>query len=107
MALISGLQEEVRLAVDTWSQTLLPAHFEAISLCWNESLTKAPIAERARLVAFLIQLHPHFPSWKGRCSWLQSNSVNDSTTSFSLSCLLCFGSRDSPRGRVRAKEWPQ
>lgn len=57
-------QEENRLAVDTWSQTLLPAHLEAISECWNESLTKAPIADRAKLVSFLIQLHPHFPDWK-------------------------------------------
>ncbi|THH16358.1 hypothetical protein EW146_g4274 [Bondarzewia mesenterica] len=59
-------QEEVRVAVDTWSQTLLPIHFEAMSRCWNEFLSKAPIPERVRLIAFLIQLHPHFPSWAGK-----------------------------------------
>jgi hypothetical protein len=58
-------QEEIRLAVDTFSSNLLPAHFEAISLCWNESLSKAPIAERIKLISFLSQLHPHFPSWNG------------------------------------------
>jgi len=70
--LIGLNQEEIRLAVDTWSQALLPAHLEAISLCWNEALTTAPIAGRVKLVAFLIQLHPHFPAWKGmsRCSAL-------------------------------------
>ncbi|EGN95947.1 hypothetical protein SERLA73DRAFT_93794 [Serpula lacrymans var. lacrymans S7.3] len=57
-------QEEIRVAIDTWSQTLLPAHFEAISYCWNEAIGIAPISERVRLVSFLIQLHPHFPSWK-------------------------------------------
>jgi len=64
-SLIGLNQEEIRLAVDTWSQALLPAHLDAISRCWNEALTTAPIAERVKLVAFLIQLHPHFPSWKG------------------------------------------
>ena len=59
------------MAVDSWSQALLPAHFEAISLCWDESLAKAPIAERVKLVSFLVQLHPHFPSWKGEFSSLQ------------------------------------
>lgn len=54
--------------VDTWSQSLLPAHFEAISLCWNESLAKAPIAERVKLVSFLVQLHSHFPTWRGNSS---------------------------------------
>lgn len=52
--------------MDTWSQTLLPAHFNVISTCWNETLSKAPIAERIRLVAFLIQLLPHFPKWSGK-----------------------------------------
>ncbi|KAI0928528.1 hypothetical protein AcW1_005746 [Taiwanofungus camphoratus] len=57
-------REEVRVAVDTWCQTLLPAHLDAITSCWNESLAKSPIAERIRLVSFLNQLHPHFPSWQ-------------------------------------------
>lgn len=61
--LIPG-QEEVRLAVDTWSQTLLAAHFDAITLCWNEALVKSPITDRAKLVAFLNQLRPHFPHWR-------------------------------------------
>lgn len=60
------LQEEIRLAVDTWSQTLLPAHFAAISACWNETLSKAPTVERIMLIAFLIQLLPHFPKWSGK-----------------------------------------
>lgn len=58
-------QEEIRLVVDTFASTLLPAHFDAISTCWNESLSKAPVVERVKLVSFLIQLHSHFPSWKG------------------------------------------
>ncbi|TDL27495.1 hypothetical protein BD410DRAFT_782583 [Rickenella mellea] len=57
-------KEEIRLATDTWAQTLQPAHFDAITLCWNESLVKSPIADRVKLVAFLLQLRPHFPSWK-------------------------------------------
>lgn len=58
-------QEEVRLAADTWSQTLLPAHFDAIARCWNDALAKAPMSERVKLVTFLAQLRSHFPSWKG------------------------------------------
>ncbi|KAI8998560.1 hypothetical protein BD414DRAFT_519687 [Trametes punicea] len=57
-------REEVRLAVDTWMQTLLPAHFEAITLCWNEALVRSPISDRAKLVSFLNQLRPHFPHWR-------------------------------------------
>ncbi|KAI0035078.1 hypothetical protein K488DRAFT_44141 [Vararia minispora EC-137] len=57
-------QEEIRVSVDTWAQTLLPSHREQISLCWNEAMLKAPIADRASLVGFLIQLHPHFPTWQ-------------------------------------------
>lgn len=66
LRLLIAIQEEIRIAVDTWSQSLLPAHFEAISLCWNELLSKAPIAERVKLVSFLVQLHPHFPTWRGK-----------------------------------------
>ena len=54
------------MAVDTFSSTLLPAHFDAISSCWNESLATAPIAERTKLVSFLMQLHSHFNNWQGR-----------------------------------------
>jgi hypothetical protein len=64
-------QEEVKVAVDTWSQTLLPAHFEAITNCWNEALIKAPVSERVRLINFLIKLQSLFPSWRG------TYSVND------------------------------
>ncbi|KAF8831271.1 hypothetical protein HHX47_DHR1000685 [Lentinula edodes] len=56
-------KEELRLAADTFSSNLLPAHFEQISLCWSELLAKSPIADRVKLVSFLIQLRPHFPSW--------------------------------------------
>ncbi|KAF8163325.1 hypothetical protein B0H34DRAFT_805778 [Crassisporium funariophilum] len=56
--------EEVRLAVRSASAALLPAHFEIISQCWIETLTKAPITDRVKLVGFLIQLRPHFPTWK-------------------------------------------
>ncbi|KAJ7582678.1 hypothetical protein C8J56DRAFT_1167735 [Mycena floridula] len=57
-------KEEVRLAVDTFSSTLLPVHFQNISLCWSEALAKSPVADRMTLVSFLIQLLPHFPTWK-------------------------------------------
>ncbi|KAJ3559109.1 hypothetical protein NM688_g537 [Phlebia brevispora] len=57
-------REEVRTAVDTWSQTLLPAHFDAIAKCWNEALSKAPVSERVRLIRFLLQLRSHFPKWR-------------------------------------------
>ncbi|KAI9070388.1 hypothetical protein FKP32DRAFT_1586228 [Trametes sanguinea] len=63
-ALWDDEREEIRLAVDTWTQTLLPAHFDAITLCWNEALVKSPIADRAKLVSFLNQLRPHFPHWR-------------------------------------------
>ncbi|KAF9815310.1 hypothetical protein IEO21_04673 [Rhodonia placenta] len=56
-------REEVRLAVDTWSHTLLEAHQTAIASCWNEALAKAPIADRVKLVSFLNQIQPHFPKW--------------------------------------------
>ncbi|KAF4615386.1 hypothetical protein D9613_003079 [Agrocybe pediades] len=63
-ALWSDPSEEVRLAVRSFSASLLPGHFEVISQCWNEALTKATIAERTRLVGFLIQIRPYFPKWK-------------------------------------------
>ncbi|KAF8964709.1 hypothetical protein BDZ97DRAFT_1815206 [Flammula alnicola] len=63
-ALWADPSEEIRMAVKSSSAALLPAHFEIVSQCWSESLSKAPITERIRLVGFLIQLHPHFPGWK-------------------------------------------
>ncbi|TBU65728.1 hypothetical protein BD310DRAFT_803111 [Dichomitus squalens] len=57
-------REEVRLAVDTWTQTLQTAHFEAITLCWDEALAKSPIPDRTKLVSFLNQLRSHFPQWR-------------------------------------------
>ncbi|KAI0302159.1 hypothetical protein BC826DRAFT_987563 [Russula brevipes] len=67
-ALWQDPQEEIKVAVDTWSQTLLPAHFEAISNCWDEALVKAPVSERLKLVNFLIRLHSLFPRWR-MLSW--------------------------------------
>ncbi|KAJ7774577.1 hypothetical protein DFH07DRAFT_865871 [Mycena maculata] len=63
-ALWADEKEEIRLVVDTFASGLLPAHFEAISRCWTESLATSPIAERVKLVSFLIQLRPYFPTWQ-------------------------------------------
>ncbi|KAJ7109404.1 hypothetical protein C8R44DRAFT_286771 [Mycena epipterygia] len=63
-ALWADEKEEIRLVVDTFACGLLPAHLHAISLCWTESLATAPIAERVKLVSFLIQLRPYFPTWQ-------------------------------------------
>ncbi|KAI0306458.1 hypothetical protein B0F90DRAFT_1808156 [Multifurca ochricompacta] len=63
-ALWQDSQEEVKVAVDTWSQTLFPAHFEAITNCWNDALVNAPVSERVRLVSFLIRLHSLFSGWR-------------------------------------------
>ncbi|KAI0780831.1 hypothetical protein BD413DRAFT_500442 [Trametes elegans] len=63
-ALWEDEREEVRLSVDIWTQTLLPAHFDVIGTCWDEALVKSPIADRAKLVSFLNQLRPHFPQWR-------------------------------------------
>ncbi|KAH9856975.1 hypothetical protein C2E23DRAFT_892456 [Lenzites betulinus] len=63
-ALWEDEREEIRLAVDTWTQTLLAAHFDTITLCWSEALVKSPISDRAKLVSFLNQLRPHFPHWR-------------------------------------------
>lgn len=60
------------MAADAFSSTLLPAHFDAISLCWNEFLAQAPVDERTKLVSFLIQLRTHFPTWRGRFPRLPS-----------------------------------
>ncbi|KAI0079929.1 hypothetical protein K474DRAFT_1638767 [Panus rudis PR-1116 ss-1] len=63
-ALWMDTREEVRCSAETWSQTLLPAHLDAIAMCWDEALSKAPISDRVKLVSFLLQLHPHFPAWR-------------------------------------------
>lgn len=81
-----GYQEEIRLAVDTFSATLLPAHFEAISLCWGEALKRFPVTERLRLVSFLIQLHPHYPQWQGKGSTTFRLKILDVT----CSCILGY-----------------
>jgi hypothetical protein len=57
-------KEEVRTSVDTWSQTLLSAHLDAIASCWNDALPYLPMSKRLRLVSFLLQLQSHFPMWK-------------------------------------------
>ncbi|KAJ7063344.1 hypothetical protein C8F01DRAFT_1132647 [Mycena amicta] len=62
-ALWTDEKEEIRVIVDTFASGLLPAHLDAISLCWMESLTM-PIAERVKLVSFLIQLRPYYPHWQ-------------------------------------------
>ncbi|KAG1878063.1 hypothetical protein DFJ58DRAFT_648717 [Suillus subalutaceus] len=57
-------KEEVRTAVDTWLQTLLSAHLDAIASCWNDAFPYLPMSKRLRLVSFLLQLQSHFPSWR-------------------------------------------
>ncbi|KAK7054868.1 hypothetical protein VNI00_003331 [Paramarasmius palmivorus] len=57
-------KEEIRLAVETLSSTLLSSHFNQISSCWTAFLATSSIADKARLAAFLVQLRPHFPAWQ-------------------------------------------
>ncbi|KAH8117558.1 hypothetical protein DFH11DRAFT_1504486 [Phellopilus nigrolimitatus] len=57
-------REEIRLAADAWAQSLQPAHYQSMALCFSESLTRAPISDRLKLVTFLLQLRSHFPTWK-------------------------------------------
>ncbi|KAL4074405.1 hypothetical protein V8B97DRAFT_1868478 [Scleroderma yunnanense] len=61
-------KEEIRTAVVTWTETLLPTHLGAIASCWQNALPSLQPPERLRLVAFLHQLQPHFPKWK-TLSW--------------------------------------
>ncbi|KDQ07904.1 hypothetical protein BOTBODRAFT_180257 [Botryobasidium botryosum FD-172 SS1] len=63
-ALWQDTREEVRLSTETLMQTLLPGHMEAITACWDEYLAKSINTDRIKLVHFLIQLHPHFPTWQ-------------------------------------------
>ena len=48
-----------------WTETLLATHLEAIASCWQSALPALQPLERLRLVTFLLQLQPHFPTWKG------------------------------------------
>ncbi|KAG0707722.1 hypothetical protein DFH29DRAFT_594927 [Suillus ampliporus] len=57
-------KEEVRTAVDTWLQTLLSAHLDAIASCWDDAFPSLRVSERLRLVSFLLQLQSHFPTWR-------------------------------------------
>ncbi|KAG1782540.1 hypothetical protein EV702DRAFT_387062 [Suillus placidus] len=57
-------KEEVRTAVDTWLQTLLSAHLDAIASCWSDAFPYLPTSKRLRLVSFLLQLQSHFPTWR-------------------------------------------
>ncbi|KAG8753658.1 hypothetical protein FRC14_005835, partial [Serendipita sp. 396] len=55
---------EVRLACDTLAKTLLPSHMDSMTLCFEEYLFKATLAERMALSGFLTLLHPILPSWQ-------------------------------------------
>lgn len=57
-------KEEIRAAVETWSQTLLTPQLEVIASCWSTALLVLKPPERLQLVVFLTQLQPHFPAWK-------------------------------------------
>ncbi|KAG1772712.1 hypothetical protein EDD22DRAFT_947279 [Suillus occidentalis] len=57
-------KEEVRTAVNTWLQTLLSAHLDAIASCWNDAFPYLPMSKRLRLASFLLQLQSHFPTWR-------------------------------------------
>ncbi|KAF5315600.1 hypothetical protein D9611_004713 [Ephemerocybe angulata] len=64
----SDSQEEIRLSVRAVASGLLPAQIEAISQCWNETLSKSPMTNKVHLISFLIQLRSHLPGW-GLISW--------------------------------------
>ncbi|KAI6150742.1 hypothetical protein BKA82DRAFT_122595 [Pisolithus tinctorius] len=57
-------KEEIRTAVETWTQTLLTPQLEVIASCWNTALPVLQPLERLQLAVFLTQLQPHFPTWK-------------------------------------------
>ncbi|KAF9454513.1 hypothetical protein P691DRAFT_770412 [Macrolepiota fuliginosa MF-IS2] len=75
-------KEEVRLVVKTHCSSLLPSHFEALASCFDETMTRAPISDRVRLISFLSRLRVHFSRWRV-LSWnavlevLSENSVYD------------------------------
>ncbi|TFK54850.1 hypothetical protein OE88DRAFT_1674178 [Heliocybe sulcata] len=99
-------KEEIRLTIDTWSKSLLPAHFEAMAACWTEALPKIPVGQRLDLVSFLVQLHPHFPEWQV-LSWdvivemileddyLQKNGDNEDGPASAHLSMYGLSSRDS------------
>ncbi|EPQ58100.1 hypothetical protein GLOTRDRAFT_72136 [Gloeophyllum trabeum ATCC 11539] len=105
-ALWADEKEEIRLTVDTWSKTLLPVHFDAIATCWNEALPKIPVGQRVELIAFLVQLRPHFPEWQV-LSWdvivemileddyLQKNGNNEDGPASAHLSMYGLSSRDS------------
>lgn len=90
-------QEEIRSAVKTSSAALLTAHLDIISQCWSEALSRAPIDERTKLVAFLIQLRPHFPTWQGECHSFKTMS--------SRSMLSCCSAFLGIHGRLFVGKW--
>ena len=53
------------MSVNTWLQTLLPDHLDAIASCWNDAFFALSVSQRLRLVSFLLQLQSHFPTWRG------------------------------------------
>jgi len=60
-----AIQEEVRMAAYAFASSLFSTHFDVISVCWSALLMTSPITERIRLVSFLVQFHPYFPTWQG------------------------------------------
>lgn len=48
----------------TFTSSLLSAHFDAISLCWDAHFLSSSVLKRIKLVSFLVQLHTYFPAWK-------------------------------------------
>ncbi|KXN89237.1 Protein kinase C delta type [Leucoagaricus sp. SymC.cos] len=60
----SDQKEEIRLIVKSHCSSLLPAHFEAITRCFDETITRVPFSDRIKLVSFLAQLRIHFPRWR-------------------------------------------
>jgi hypothetical protein len=44
------------LSVRVIASGLMPAQIEAIAHCWNETLSKSPMADKIRLISFLILL---------------------------------------------------
>ncbi|KAG1753463.1 hypothetical protein EDB19DRAFT_1903124 [Suillus lakei] len=57
-------EKAFRTAVDTWLQTLLSAHLDAIASCWDDAFPLLPMSKRLRLVSFLLQLQSYFPTWR-------------------------------------------
>ncbi|KAF5358295.1 hypothetical protein D9756_001552 [Leucocoprinus leucothites] len=60
----SDPKEEIRLIAKSHCSSLLPAHFEALTSCFDETMTRAPFIDRVRLILFLTRLRVHFPRWQ-------------------------------------------